>query len=246
MKDEGRTELRSRDGGAGTDMPELGHLRFPPGSTLHACGVEGCAALAKHWTISSFPAKAVVVSESDTDDDVFFVIEGLARAATFTDNGREVLYSDLPPGEAFGIFAAIDGQPRSTNVFAKETSRIARISGNQFREVLYGNRKVTEAFMLYLVDRIRHLSSRMTEATTLSTEQRLCAQLLRMCTRYGQDTGIIEKLATQQELATLISSQRESVGREMSKLKDQGLIEREGRALRILSLRALEAKLSDL
>ncbi len=226
-------------------MPEPAHLLFPRGSTLHACGPEGCAVLAKLWTLSSFPARSVIVSESDTDDDVFFVVEGLARAATFTDNGREVMYSDLPSGEAFGIFAAIDGQPRSTNVFAKEPSRIARLSGNQFREVLYGNRQVNEAFMLYLVDRIRDLSSRMTEATTLSTEQRLCAQLLRMCERSGADTGFIERLATQQELATLISSQRESVGREMSKLKDQRLIRRDGRSLRILSLRGLEAKLSD-
>jgi CRP-like cAMP-binding protein len=220
-------------------------LQFPPGSTLYACGAEGCAALARHWTISNYPARSVIVSESETDDDVFFVIEGLARAATFTDNGREVLYSDLPRGEAFGIFAAIDGQPRSTNVFAKEPSRVARISGNQFREVLYGNRAVNEAFMHYLVDRIRYLSSRMTEATTLSTEQRLCAQLLRMSKKSGPDTAVIERLATQQELATLISSQRESVGREMSKLKDQGLISREGRSLEILSVRGLEAKLTD-
>ena len=86
----------------------------------------------------------------------------------------------------------------------------------------------------------------MTEATTLSTEQRLCAQLLRMCSKQGQDIGFIEQLATQQELATLISSQRESVGREMSKLKEQGLISREGKSLTILSLRGLETKLSDL
>ena len=219
---------------------------YPEGSTLRACGPEGCAELAKHWTESNFPPKSVIVSEADTDDDVFFVVDGLARAATFTDNGREVLYSDLPRGDSFGIFAAIDGQPRSTNVFAKEHSRIARMSANHFREVLYGNPAVNKAFIMYLVDRIRYLSGRMTEATTLSTEQRLCAQLLRMCSKTGNDSGLIEKVATQQELATLISSQRESVGREMSKLKDQGLIDRDGKSLTINSLRGLEAKLSDL
>jgi CRP-like cAMP-binding protein len=224
-----------------------GAFDYPEGSTLHSCGPEGCDALAKYWTESNFTPKSVIVSESDTDDDVFFVVDGLARAATFTDNGREVLYSDLPRGDSFGIFAAIDGQPRSTNVFAKEHSRIARMSANHFREVLYGNEAVNKAFMLYLVDRIRYLSGRMTEATTLSTEQRLCAQLLRMCVKTDErDVGFIEKLATQQELATLISSQRESVGREMSKLKDQGLIDRKGKSLTILSLRGLETKLSDL
>lgn len=227
-------------------MLDAGHLDFPPGSTLHACGRDACAELARKWTVGTFPARSVIVSESDTDDDVFFVLEGKARAATFTDHGREVLYSDLPRGEAFGLFAAIDGQPRSTNVFAKEPSRIARMSAARFREVLYGDRRVAEAFMRYLVDRIRDLSNRMAEATTLSTEQRLCAQLLRMCEKTGPDSGIIEKVATQQELATLISSQRESVGREMSKLTDQGLIRREGRALHLLSLERLEAKLSDL
>ena len=227
-------------------MNMVSNTEFPAESTLALCGPEGCADLSKYWTVSNFTPKSVIVSESDTDDDVFFVIEGMARAATFTDNGREVLYSDLPPGEAFGLFAAIDGEPRSTNVFAKEHSRIARMSAAQFCEVLYSNPHVNRAFIRYLVDRIRYLSGRMTEATTLSTEQRLCAQLLRMSAKTGNDEGLIEKLPTQQELATLISSQRESVGREMSKLKEQGLTARDGRSLKLLSLRGLETKLSDL
>lgn len=222
------------------------HLRFLPGSTLCACGAEGYATLSRFWTAGDYDTGATVLSESETGDDVFFVLDGLARAAVFTDSGREVFCSDVPPGEAFGIFAAIDGQPRSATVFAKAPSRIARLSAARFREVLYGDSRVGEAFMRYLVDRIRNLSSRMAEATTLSAEQRLCAQLLRMCTRTGDDTGRIDRLVTQQELATLISSQRESVGREMSKLKDQGLILRQGRSLLIPSLRRLEAKLHDL
>ena len=120
------------------------------------------------------------------------------------------------------------------------------MSGGSFREVLYANRDVNHAFMCYLVDRIRYLSSRITEATTLSTEQRLCAQLLRMSHRTGDDTAMIERLPTQQELATLISSQRESVGREMSKLKELGLIDRKGKSLTILSRSRIEAKLTDL
>lgn len=218
---------------------------FPEGTTLHDCGPDGCRALARLWSVNSYATRAVIVSESDTDDDVFFVLEGCARAATFTDNGREVLYSDLPAGESFGLFAAIDGEPRSTNVFAKEPSRIARMSGSNFLDVLNSNRDVNLAFMRYMVALIRHLSNRVTEATTLSTEQRLCKQLLRLSKRSGPNQALIEQLPTQQELATFISSQRESVGREMSKLKDQGLILREGKSLKILNLHGIETKLSD-
>ncbi|MEM6680540.1 MAG: helix-turn-helix domain-containing protein, partial [Pseudomonadota bacterium] len=47
---------------------------------------------------------------------------------------------------------------------------------------------------------------------------------------------------TQQELAALIFSQREAVGREMSRLRDLGLIERSGRRLTLLDVPALRAR----
>jgi CRP-like cAMP-binding protein len=226
-------------------MAKNGTDRFPEGSTLHACGTEGCAELAKYWTEATYPARALIVSEDETDDDVFFILSGRARAATFTDSGKEVLMSDMPAGESFGIFAAIDGQPRSTNVIAVEDARIARMSAANFNKVLYGHSDVTRAFVLYMVDRIRHLSTRMTAVTTRNAEQRFVAELLRLAETgmTGDDTALIEPLPTQQEFATLLFSQREAIGRDMSKLKDAGLIERKGRSLLIKSVSGLEARL---
>jgi CRP-like cAMP-binding protein len=220
--------------------------RFPEGTTLHACGPAGCAALAKYWTEATYPARALIVSEDDTDDDVFFILSGVARAATFTDSGKEVFMSDLPAGESFGIFAAIDGQPRSTNVIAVVEARIARMSAVNFNKVLYSHSDVARAFILYLVDRVRHLSARMTAVTTRNAEQRLIAELLRLAEAgiTGKDAARIELLPTQQDFAALLFSQRETIGREMSKLKDAGLIEREGRSLLIKSLSQLRARLS--
>lgn len=226
-------------------MAKDGTLTFPKGSTLDACGPAGCAELAKYWTEAIYPARSLIVSEDETDDDVFFILEGRARAATYTDTGKEVLMSELPPGESFGLFAAIDGQPRSTNVIAVDDARIARMSAENFNKVLYSHSDVTRAFILYLVERIRHLSSRMTDVTTRNAEQRLISQLLRLAepNPTGEDTAFIDPLPTQQELATLLFSQREAIGRDMSKLKDAGLIERNGRRLEIKSLARLRDRL---
>lgn len=222
-----------------------GTAEFPEGTTLNACGADGRAALANYWTESTFPPRSLIVSEDETDDDVFFILSGRARAATYTDSGKEVLMSELPAGESFGIFAAIDGQPRSTNVIAVEECRIARMSASAFNQVLDEHTGVMRAFLNYLVERIRALSTRMTAVTTRNAEQRLIAELLRLAEEgvTGPDTAVIEPLPTQQELATLIFSQRESVGRDMSKLKDAGLIERKGRSLHIMSLAGLRALL---
>ncbi len=218
---------------------------FPEGSTLHECGPEGCAALARYWTEATYPARALIVSEDDTDDDVFFILSGWTRAATYTDSGKEVFMSDMRAGESFGMFAAIDGQPRSTNVIAVDDARIARMSAAKFNKVLYSHPAVTRAFVLYMVDRIRHLSIRMTAVTTRNAEQRLVAELLRLAEAgmTGSDTARIEPLPTQQDFATLLFSQREAIGRDMSKLKEAGLIERKGRSLLIKSISGLEARL---
>jgi CRP/FNR family cyclic AMP-dependent transcriptional regulator len=220
--------------------------RFPAGTTLHACGPDGCTALAKHWTEATYPARALIVSEDEVDDDVFFILSGCARAATYTDSGKEVFMSELPTGGSFGIFAAIDGQPRSTNVIAVDDARIARMSAESFNKVLYSHPDVTRAFIHYLVERIRHLSSRMTAVTTRNAEQRLIAEFLHLAEpgMTGKDTARIDALPTQQDFATLLFSQRETIGRDMSKLKDAGLIERQGRSLVIKSVSRLKARLS--
>lgn len=218
---------------------------FPKDSTLDRCGAAGRAALSAAWVEARYSAGAMIVSADDTDDDVFFILSGRARAATYTNQGKEVMLSDLTPGESFGIFAAIDGQPRSTNVVAIEESRLARMSAQRFNDVLYTNSDVTRAFLHYLINRIRSLSERVTDVTTLNAEQRLISELLRISVpdpaRPG--TALVDPLPTQQELATVIFSQRESVGRDMSKLKDLGLIERKGRSLRILDVARLRDRL---
>ncbi|MEM7669472.1 MAG: Crp/Fnr family transcriptional regulator [Pseudomonadota bacterium] len=215
---------------------------FPEDSTLKACGPDGCDALAQYWTESTFQPRALIVSEDELEDDVYFILSGKARAATYTNNGKEVLMSELPPGEGFGIFAAIDSLPRSTNVVAISECRVARMSATNYNHVMDTNTKVMRAFLLYMVDRIRHLSIRMTNVTTMNAEQRLIYELLELgrTNMTGDDSAVIDPVPTQQELAILISGQRESVGRDMSKLGSKGLIEREGRILTIPSMDRLE------
>ena len=221
--------------------------KYPPGSVLGACGPSGMARLSEHWIEHSYPAQAPIVSAEDTDTDVFFVLAGLARAATYTQSGKEIRLSDLPPGSVFGIFAAIDNLPRSTNVIAAEPSRIARMSAAQFNEIVDSETTVMRALLAYLVDRVRDVSTRMTDVTALNAEQPLINELIRLAEPDpdNPDRAVIKNLPTQQELATLIFSQREAVARDMSRLAKAGLIERTGRSLVIISLNALKRRLEE-
>lgn len=92
------------------------------------------------------------------------------------------------------------------------------------------------------VERMRSFPTDVTQQR--KAEQRLISELLRLAEgRETGDTAVIEPLPTQQELATLLFLQREAIGRDMSKLKDAGLIDRKGRRLTIRSLAKLRALL---
>lgn len=165
------------------------------------------------------PPKSVLVSESDTDEDVFLVLTGAVRMATFTDNGREVLYWDVGPGELFGEKAAFDGEPRMTNGFAKTHSRILRIPGREFREFVFSERRANVEFLKYLVGLARHMSVKYRIATTLTTQARIIVEIVRELKYTGRSREfVVERLPTQQEIATRAQMTQAIAGREMSKL----------------------------
>ena len=217
---------------------------LPPGCMLRACGPEGFAALAARWNVLAVPAGTSVVSIEEQDADVFFVLAGRVRATSFASSGREVAFSELRPGDVFGELAAIDGGPRSTNVVALSQARLGRLPAPQFNALIDENRTVMRAVLQLLAGRVRGLSSRMVDVATMNARRRLVSFLLQLAEPEGPDRAVIPALPTQQEIADAILGQREAVGREMSRLRRQGVILREGRRLRILSVARLRAELA--
>ncbi|MEM9146923.1 MAG: Crp/Fnr family transcriptional regulator [Pseudomonadota bacterium] len=218
---------------------------LPEGTTLKACGPGGFAALAAEWSEAVYPPRAPIIGDADAGGDVFFILAGRVRASTFTGTGREVKFADLGPGACVGEIAAIDGGARSTNVTAITETRVARITVTRFNRLIDTNTDVMRAFLTYLARRVRVLSRRLLDITTMSARERLVAELLARTRETGGDRGVIDPLPTQQELADAIFGQREAVGRDLSRLRRLGLTQREGRRLTILSLSGLEAELRE-
>ncbi len=224
------------------EIPEI-FESLPDGSTLKACGPEAVCALARVWSEIPFAARASILAAEDESRDVYFVLAGAVRAATFSAAGREVAFSDLGPGAIFGEIGAIDGGPRSTNVIAATDSLLARLSGRAFAELIDANAELRWAILRYLASRVRSLSAKMLDVTTMNARERLVAHLLHLAEATGGNTAEIAQLPTQQALADAILGQREAVGREMSRLRDEGLIDRQGRRLTILNLAEMRARL---
>jgi CRP-like cAMP-binding protein len=199
------------------------------------------AALEQRWTISRFARKEMVISHDEQSRDVFFVLEGRARATVYSEGGVAVAYREIESGGLFGELAAIDGRPRSATVVAVEPLRVARLSEAAFRNLVDSRPGFRWALLDHLARQVRRMTDRVYEFSTLVVRKRLVRELLRLANKAdtGGEASIIPA-PTHVDLAARISTQREAVSREMSALAKQKLLFRRSDALVLRDVAVLE------
>jgi CRP-like cAMP-binding protein len=196
----------------------------------------------KQCSLRTFEKDAEIFGEQETTTDVFFVLAGTVRVTSFTSVGKEVIYSDIPAGNIFGEFSAIDQLPRSTSVVALTDCTLARMSSAAFFAVLRENSDVCVHLVQLLVAKMRSMSERVFEVSALAVRERLRRELLRLALASGkpdQQGVIIRPAPTHYEIAARIGSHREAVTREMNRLEQEKLVETGRRSIRITDLRKL-------
>jgi CRP/FNR family cyclic AMP-dependent transcriptional regulator len=199
-------------------------------------------ALAGRWSERSYRHNELIIAHGDGGRDVFFLLQGRARVTLFSQDGREIAYRDIEPGEIFGELAGIDGKERSASVIALGATRAARLPGAAFRDIVYNHPTFAWMLLEHLSVQLRRMTDRVYEFSTLVVRKRLILELLRRADEIGPVDGqvCINPAPTHFELAAKISTHREAVSREMSALAKRGLIERRGGRLMLCDLTALE------
>ena len=148
---------------------------------------------------------------------------------------------DLGAGEVFGEYPAIDGGPRSASVEARTRCAVASMPAGAFQELLATEPKVAQALLPQLVTKIRALTTRVYEFSTLAVKNRIQAELLRLAnlaSREGKSARIIPA-PTHVEIASRVSTHREAVTRELNRLCRIGIAERQGSALLVKDIERL-------
>ena len=201
------------------------------------------AALAERWSARSYRHDELIIAHGDSGSDVFFLLDGRARVTLFSEDGREIAYRDLGPGDIFGELAGIDGKARSASIVALGPTRAARLPAAAFRDIVKGHPAFAWTLLEHLSAQLRRMTDRVYEFSTLVARKRLILELLRRAEEIRPVNGqvLINPAPTHFELAAKISTHREAVSREMSTLAKKGLVEKHGNSLVLRDLAALEA-----
>lgn len=188
-----------------------------------------------------YDAGEQIVGYQDSSTDVYFLLAGKARAIIYSPEGKAVIFADLQPETMFGEIAAIDRKPRSASIEALEPCTIASLSADKFEGLMLSEPSVAVATLRHVTADVRRLSERVFEFSTMMVQNRIHAELLRLAGETGQRRAevVLSPAPSLSDIANRISTHREAVSRELSRLSATGLLHREGGDLKITNLARL-------
>ncbi|MBU0494788.1 MAG: Crp/Fnr family transcriptional regulator [Chloroflexi bacterium] len=176
-----------------------------------------------------FAAGQAIFCQGDPGRTVYIVQAGRVRIYVHGDatRGQEVSMMIYGPGDIFGEMALVDRQPRSATAEAMEDVSLLVIRDDDFTRHLQHSHQLALNLMVLLSTRLRDTTQAVESLATLDVTHRLVKRLLYLADQHGIVTreGIrIQGRLTQQDLASLISTSRESANRALRDLERQGLI----------------------
>jgi CRP-like cAMP-binding protein len=183
-----------------------------------------------------------IIDRSDAGRDVFFVVEGRVRVVNFSASGREISFDDLGIGSFFGELAAIDGGSRSASVVALSSTLVAAMPPSVLERVAMEEPAIATALLRHLAKMVRRSTERIMDLSTLAANNRVQAEVLRLA-RDGllpDGTATIRPIPVHADIASRVSTTRETVARVFGDLNRSGIVQRQGDHLLVRDFEALQ------
>ncbi|MBN1179625.1 MAG: Crp/Fnr family transcriptional regulator [Anaerolineae bacterium] len=170
---------------------------------------------------------ALIFRQGDAAYTCHIVRRGKVRVFVLGEDGRELSVRILGPGEIIGEMALLDDQPRSASVEALEETETLKLHRNAFMRYVQEHPALALSLLRSLSDRLRLATADAEEMASLTVSERLVRRLRRLAEWSGKPVAGGTRITlpmTQEELATLVGTSRESVNRALVRLRREGKV----------------------
>lgn len=183
-----------------------------------------------------------VVRKGGPADGLFGIISGALLASSALEDGRQIIFALLEPGDWCGEASSIDGRPRTHNIHALRNSELLHISPSVF-ENLMKDANFARAIAVLQTARIRAMFSLFEDAALRNTRARIARRLLRLARgdapAHPRSRHIIP--ITHETLSMMLGVTRQTLSLELKALATAGAISLSYGRIAIESEQALSA-----
>lgn len=195
-----------------------------------------------HCHTHKYPAKTVVVSAGAPADTLYFLTKGSVTILIKDENSKEMILSYLNQGDfigELGLFEKVENPIRTASVKTKVACEIAEISYKKFQQLITVNPEILMRVSAQMAHRLQNTSKKVGNLAFLDVTGRIANTLLDLAKQPDAMThpeGMQIKI-TRQEIGQIVGCSRETVGRILKMLEDQGLLSAHGKTIVVFGTR---------
>jgi CRP-like cAMP-binding protein len=187
----------------------------------------------------TYQAGATIFNEGEACAGFQVVVDGLVRIYRMNAEGRLHTLSLLRPISTFNEVAAVDGGANPFNAVAVTNAEVLVISHERLLKLMSSEPALLSNYVQALAHLNREYIERLEDMTFRSIPSRL-AKLFLHETTYADQISETPTQLTQEEMASILGTTREVVGRALRGLLNAGLLEKRGRHVYVVDRRGLE------
>jgi len=174
--------------------------------------------------------------EGEPADVLYFVFSGVVKVFKTSADGKEQIFHIIRPGESFNDVPVLGGGVNPVSAEAMSTLLLNGIKKKDLETIVRENPQVAMNVIQVLSRRVQELIALVEDFSFRHVTSRVAKMLLEYADhRAGEGPRL-----TQQEMAAMIGTAREMVGRSLKNLENEGTIKMERNRIIIADQQALK------
>ncbi len=201
--------------------------------------------LAQRAVRRRFRKGSVVFVQGEHGTRCYAILSGAVKVSAYNPEGREAVLAVLGPGDLFGELSLFDDAPRSADAAVIEDAELLSIGKEALNEAINRHPDVGLAILRVLSSRLRQTNLALQDAAFFDVPGRLARRLADLAEMHGRRTEegtLIDVPLSQESLASMVGSTRESVNKALSALSRRELVRRCGRRYLVADIERLRSR----
>ncbi|HVE91773.1 MAG TPA: Crp/Fnr family transcriptional regulator [Actinomycetota bacterium] len=175
---------------------------------------------------------SIVFVQGEVGKRCYAIISGSVKVSAYNDEGREAVLAVLGAGDVFGELSLFDEAPRSADAAVIEQAELLSLDKAAMTRAIADHPDLALNLLRVLSGRLRQANDALQDAVFFDVSGRLARRLADLAASHGRacDEGtLIDVPLSQESLASMVGSTRESVNKALASMSKRGLVARRGR-----------------
>ncbi len=200
-----------------------------------------------HKIMNRFKRGQVLFHEGNPAYGVFCISTGKVKLTKMGSGGRESLLQIAGPGDLVGFQHIVKAGLNDVTATALEDTQVCFLDRLYLQQLVKDENSCAMELFGHLARDMAGLQERMSAFQSKSVRERVAFLLVDLNRRFGVADGEARRLIIQlsrDEMAAMLGVATETLIRELSTLKEEGLLEQDGKTILLPDVAALEATLT--